>query len=292
MSGKGNRFVEAGYATTKSMLSVDGKLVLEYVVSMFPGETDFIFICSREHIENTGMEKEIRRIMPTGKIIVIDGHKKGPVFAVAQIFDEIADDEPVFISYCDYFQDWDYKKFKKDIVRLDPDGAVPCYTGFHPHLLRKNVYAGVLADENGIMQDIQEKHCFTKNPEDSYHSGGSYYFRSGGLLKKTFQELIDKDIHLNGEYYVSMAYYLLKRDGMKVFIPKIEHFMQWGTPEDLEEFEAWSRHIHNEMNKQKRLTEIPAARENLVKIPYKKGSEEFSKSHDYWKNYFTKAWST
>jgi NDP-sugar pyrophosphorylase family protein len=292
MSGRGNRFVKAGYATPKCLLTVDGKPVIERVVNMFPGENDFLFICNKEHLQNTEMESILKHIKPDGKIRMIESHKLGPVFAVSKIMDELDDNEPVMISYCDYGQDWDFSQFKKDADRLDFSGAVPCYTGFHPHLLHKNLYAGVLADENGMMRDIQEKHCFTENPENSYHSGGAYYFKSGALMKKYFRELLDLKMSLNGEYYVSMVYYLLKRDGLPVFIPTVKYFMQWGTPEDLEEYEAWSRLIHREFAKEKQFTKIPAEREKLIKIPYEKGSEEFEKSYRYWKNYFTKTWST
>ena len=292
MSGQGSRFVKDGFTIPKPLIEVDGKPIIEHVTEMFPGEQDFIFICNREHIENTNMEEILNKLKPEGNIMVIDNHKKGPVFAVQQVFNEIEDDEPVFVSYCDYGQIWDYEQFKKDIKKLDCAGAIPSYTGFHPHLLRKNLYAGILTDDKGMMIDIQEKHCFTPNPEDSFHSGGSYYFKSGALMKKYFKELMDEDINLNGEYYVSMVYYLFKRDGLGVFIPKIQHFMQWGTPEDLEEYEAWSRIIHNDLNKEKLVTDIPANREDMVKIPYEKDSPEFEKSYQYWKDYFTKIWST
>lgn len=288
MSGQGNRFVKAGYDTPKCLLIVDGKRVIEHVVDMFPGENNFLFICNKEHIQNTEMEGILKRIKPEGKIRIVESRKLGPVFAVSEIMNELNDEESVMISYCDFSQDWDFAKFKKDIASLGCAGAVPCYTGFHPHLLHKNLYAGVLADKNGMMRDIREKHCFTENPEDSYHSGGTYYFKSGALVKKYFRELLDTKMDLNGEYYVSMVYYLLKRDGLPVFIPTVKHFMQWGTPEDFEEYEAWSRFVHRDLQKEKRSTEIPAKRERLVKIPYRKGSEEFNKSHRYWKDYLQK----
>ena len=291
MSGLGSRFIKAGYALPKPLIRVDGKPIIEHVTDMFPCEEDVLFICNRDHIENTNMEEVLKKLKPKGKIVAIDSHKKGPVFAVGQVFGEIKDDESVMVSYCDYGQFWDYEQFKKNVTEMDCAGAVPSYTGFHPHLLHKNLYAGVLTDDKGMMTDIKEKHCFTDNPEDSFHSGGSYYFKSGALVKKYFKELMDEDINLNDEYYVSMVYYLLKRDGLDVFIPKVQHFMQWGTPEDLEEYEAWSQLIHNDTQKAKEITDIPENRKNFVNVPYKKDVPEFEKSYKYWKDYFTKRWS-
>ena len=45
MSGFGERFRSAGYEVPKPLIEVDGSPILEYVVNLFPGEKDFIFIC-------------------------------------------------------------------------------------------------------------------------------------------------------------------------------------------------------------------------------------------------------
>jgi len=290
MSGRGDRFRKAGYSTLKPLIEVDGKTMVEHVVESFPGEENFLFICNESDLEDGSLDKLFKKIAPKSKVRAMPSHKKGPVFTVAHAFDDIADDEPVIVNYCDFNQQWDYRAFKKAIEGSDYDGAIPSYTGFHPHLLHKKLYAGILTDAKGDMLEIQEKHCFTENPEDSFHSSGTYYFKSGALMKRYFRELMDKDVNLNGEYYVSMAYYFFKRDGLKVAVPKLEHFMQWGTPEDLEEYEAWSRLVHADHKKPKKKTDIPPEREAFVKIPHHSASEEFKRSYTYWKEYFKKIW--
>lgn len=288
MSGQGSRFKAAGYVTLKPLIVVDGKPIIAHVLDMFPGEEDVIFICNAEHLNDPTLH--IREILlelkPAATIVTVESHRKGPVYDTTHAFPFIKDEEDVIISYCDFTQRWDYEQFKLDIKTLKPAGAVPSYTGFHPHLLHKNLYAGVLVDEYNMLTDIQEKHRFTDNPEDSHHSGGVYYFESGALLKKYSRELIDTEMSLNGEYYTSMLYYLLKRDNLPIYVPTVTHFMQWGTPEDLEEYEAWSLKIHATEKRDKLLTSIPDMRQSLVKIPYAEDSFEYTQSYDYWKSIF------
>ena len=50
MSGFGERFRSAGYTVPKPLIKVDDKPIIEYIVKMFPGETDFIFICNQNHL--------------------------------------------------------------------------------------------------------------------------------------------------------------------------------------------------------------------------------------------------
>lgn len=287
MSGLGQRFVDVGYDRPKPLIRVNGKTIIEHVVSMFPTDSIFVFICNEIHLATTGMRSHLSSIAPTSLIVSIPQQKKGPVYAVRYAYDHIDDDEPVLISYCDYYMDFDIAKMLHDVEVGGYDGAVPSYTGFHPHLLHKKLYGGVLVDETGLMKDYKEKHSFTEDPMGSHHSAGMYYFASGAEYKKYAEELMETDESINGEQYTSMVYYLYLRDGKQVLVPAIERFMQWGTPEDLEEYEAWSRYIHKQLGKQKRITDVPASREPYVALPYDRETQEFKKCYTYWRQHVT-----
>lgn len=253
MSGLGNRFIQAGYEDPKPLIKVDGKSIIEYVTELFPGEKDedFLFICRDEHLKNTDMKNVLLALKPNSRIIPIKPHKLGPVYAVSQAFDYIDDNEQVIVNYCDFFQNWDYYDFKQVVNENQCDGNVISYIGFHPHLLpADNFYASTRVDENNYMLEIKEKFSFTENKMESPQSGGTYYFRKGSYVKKYFQELIDRDINLNSEYYVSLIYNLMYSDGLKIHVyDRVKHFCQWGTPQDLEEYKYWSNIFRSLMEK-------------------------------------------
>ena len=98
-------------------------------------------------------------------------------------------------------------------------------------------------EENKVLIQIKEKEPFTTNKIDEYASNGTYYFKSGNILKKYFKEAMDVGLSLNGEYYVSLVYNLLVRDGLKVGIFEIQKMLQWGTPYDLEVFQSWFKYF-------------------------------------------------
>jgi len=253
LSGLGKRFADAGYQDIKPLIRVHGKPIIEWVVSMFPGDNDFIFICRNEHLVSTNLKSELNRICPNGKIIGIEGHKLGPVYAVTKAFDDILDDEEVIVNYCDFYQVWDFEDFKQTVKSMKCDGAIPCYTGFHPHLLHpENLYASCKRDENGMLLEIREKFSFENDKTKAFHSGGTYYFGKGSHIKKYFQMMIDENVHLNGEFYVSLVYNLMVRDGLKTLVyDKVPYFCQWGTPKDLEEYLMWNNIITFYENTQK-----------------------------------------
>jgi NDP-sugar pyrophosphorylase family protein len=243
LSGIGQRFINAGYKTPKPLIEVDGLPIINHVINLFPNEKDFIFICNDKHLKETDMRHILLKIMPTCKIIEVPvENRKGPVDAVTYAYDLIHDNDEVIVSYCDYGTYWNYNDFLEKVRNSEADGAIPAYIGFHPHMLGNDNYA-FMKHSNMWMNEIQEKKPFTDNKMNEYASNGTYYFKTGSILKKYFNILIERNLNLNGEFYVSMVYNLLIENGLKVLIYEIENMLQWGTPYDLEIYNMWSSYF-------------------------------------------------
>ena len=242
MSGIGQRFLDAGFNEPKPLIAVDGKPVIEHIVNMFPGETNFIFICNSEHLQSTSMRETLERIAPQGKIIEVAPHKKGPVYAVSQAFDHIDNNQEVIINYCDFCVYWKYEEFLSHTRNRKADGAVVAYRGFHPHMLGSTNYA-FMREKDQWMLEIKEKEPFTNNRMTEFASTGTYYFKSGKVMKETFIALMEMNHNLKGEYYVSLAFNLLVEKNYPVSIYEVQHMLQWGEPGDLNDYNMWSEYF-------------------------------------------------
>ncbi|UKJ08242.1 NTP transferase domain-containing protein [Solitalea lacus] len=274
MSGVGNRFIEAGYSEPKPLIIIDGKPIIEHVCDLFPGETKFTFICNSKHLAETNIRSVLLRIKPNANIIEIPNHKKGPVYAVSFVEDLIENEEEVIVNYCDFGTYWNYHEFLSHTRERGADGAIPAYKRFHPHMLGTTNYA-FMRDEKQWMLEIKEKEPFTNDRTNEYASNGTYYFKKGSYVKKYFKELMDKGISLNGEYYVSLIYNLLVQDNLKVSIYDIQHMLQWGTPQDVEEYLNWSKYFKDACNE----TIKPQALENSITlIPLAGRGNRFAKA--------------
>lgn len=247
MSGIGKRFIESGYKEPKPLIVVEGKTIIEHVCNLFDINNDqYVFICNDLHLKETNMKEILLSIVPNCLIYEVSvNNRKGPVDAVMQIAEkEINDTDEIIVSYCDYGTKWDYSKFKEEIIEYNLDGAIPSYINFHPHMLGSDNYA-FIKENNKDFIEIQEKKPFTDNKMNEYASNGTYYFKSGKILKKYFQDLIDNNISINNEFYCSMVYNLMKKDELKIRVFEIEKMLQWGTPKDLEEYLIWSNYFLN-----------------------------------------------
>ena len=244
ITGHGSRFKAVGYNRLKPFINIHNKPIIEWVIKMFPGdEKQIIFICQQKHLDTLSYVKDIlKNVAPEAQIFPIKNwQKKGPVNDILQASNLIDDQAPVIVSYCDYYMHWDYPTFKTEVEKRNCEGAILCYTGFHPHLLSpKNLYASCRVDVEENLIEIREKFSWEEDKTKALHSSGTYYFKTGDLLKKYYQKMISFNDSINGEYYASLPYNYLVKDGLKVWCSSdISHFCQWGTPKDLEDYLFW-----------------------------------------------------
>ncbi|QWD78287.1 hypothetical protein [Polynucleobacter sp. MWH-Svant-W18] len=247
MSGFGERFRRAGYTIPKPLIEVDGRPIIGHVIDLFPGETDFIFICNKEHLDNSDyqMAQTLSKLCPSGRIVGIPPHKLGPINAVRQVEHLLDPNLPVVVNYCDFSCYWDWSHFKSFVLRTSCAGAIPAYKGFHPHTLGGTNYAYIKEEpcRQGVVSwvaDIQEKQPFTDNRMQEFASSGTYYFSSAKIMSESFREVMVQNLSVGGEFYVSLAFKPMLAQGKKIAVYPLQHFMQWGTPDDLSEYNSWS----------------------------------------------------
>ena len=80
MSGFGERFRRAGYDLPKPMIPIEGKPIIAHVIDLFPGETEFIFVCNEAHLNDPRYEMRdtLKRYCPTGRIVGIPSTQERP----------------------------------------------------------------------------------------------------------------------------------------------------------------------------------------------------------------------
>jgi NDP-sugar pyrophosphorylase family protein len=242
MSGFGERFRLAGYSVPKPLIEIEGKHIISHVIDMFPGEFNFFFVCNQEHLNNPTyrMAEILKKYCPSGRVIGIPPHKLGPINAVHQVENLLDPKEQVVVNYCDFTCYWDWHHFKRFVKDTACAGAIPAYKGFHPHSLGSTNYA-YMREIDGWVQDIQEKQPYTNNRMDEYASSGGYYFATAQIMFEAFRQVVEQDLNIGGEYYVSLAYKFLLSSKQPVAVYPLQHFMQWGTPEDVSEYTTWSK---------------------------------------------------
>jgi NDP-sugar pyrophosphorylase family protein len=244
MAGHSRRFRAAGYGgkVPKPFLLIDGKPMIERVCRMFSPQDEFVFVCNQEHLAEEPARRDVlRRIAPRTHIVEIAPHELGPVYTALAADGCMRADEPVIISYCDFTMSWNYQHFLLKAALYD--GAIPVFRGFHPASYGDTYYGYVRTNDALEMIELREKQSFTPNRVEEFASTGVYYVDRWQTFRHYAHEIIAQEQKVGSEYYASLVYPPMVRDGKSVCVYEVEKFICWGTPEDVVEYTFWSEYF-------------------------------------------------
>lgn len=268
LAGHSNRFAIEGYKTPKFLLKLGNKYMIEHVISMFDEDDDFIFILNNDQKKYFSKLKEIiKTIIKKSKFIFIKPHFNGPAYSIkmSNILDNL---DNFIISYCDFFVNWNYKKFLRTVYGYK--AAASSFKGFHPASFGQTYYAYMKVDKNNHLKELKEKESFTENRSNEHASTGVYYFESGKIFNKYYKKFF-RDFKTNKkkeikELYVSLILNYIVNDKHHVKIFEVEKFICFGTPKDCRQFNFWYDYFNNKKTKknffnQNQINLIPMAGE-------------------------------
>ena len=231
-AGLGSRFAKAGYSMPKPLIEVNGKPMLQKVVENIAIKGRYIFIVQKEHYEKYNMKYVLNLISPNCEIVVNEGVTEGAACSVLLAKEFINNDNPLIIANSDQYLEWDPYKFLYVSNSEGIDGCISTFTNTHP----KFSYAEV--DENGYVRQVAEK-----KPISNIATTGVYFWKNGSDFVKYAEQMIEKEIRTNNEFYVCPVFNEAINDGRKIKTVHCESFHCLGTPEDL------SQYLHHTSNK-------------------------------------------
>ena len=225
MAGAGSRFSKAGYTFPKPLVEVRGKPMIQVIVENLNIEANYIFLVQKEHYEKYNLKYLLNLIAPNCTIVQVDGLTEGAACTTLLAKNFINNDEPLIIANSDQYVEWNSNEcmyaFKADSI----DGGILSFESTHP----KWSYAKLDAD--GFVSEVAEKKVISNDA-----TVGIYYWTKGSDYVKYAEKMIEKNIRINGEFYVCPVYNEAILDGKKIRVKKIEKMWGIGTPEDLAYF--------------------------------------------------------
>jgi HAD superfamily hydrolase (TIGR01509 family) len=225
MAGAGSRFEAAGYTFPKPLIEVRGKPMIQVVVENLNVEANYIFIVQKSHYEKYNLEYLLRLITPGCKIVQVDGLTEGAAATTLLASDFIDNDEPLLLANSDQFVEWNSSQTIYSFESSGIAGGIVTFSATHPK------WSYVKLDSNGYVIEVAEK-----RPISSNATVGFYYWRKGSDYVKYARQMIQKDIRVNGEFYVCPVFNEAIKDGLKFTTRDAERMWGIGTPEDLNFF--------------------------------------------------------
>jgi HAD superfamily hydrolase (TIGR01509 family) len=225
MAGAGSRFAQAGYTFPKPLIEVNGKPMIQVVVENLNVEAHFIYLVQKEHYEKYNLKQLLNLITPGCDIIQVDGITDGAARTTLLAKQLIDNGEPLLMANSDQFVEWNSNEVLYAFTADEVDGGIVTFKATHP----KWSFAKI--GEDGFIDEVAEK-----NPISDNATVGIYYWKKGSDYVKYAEQMIDKNIRTNGEFYTCPSFNEAIADGKKIRNKSIEKMWGLGTPEDLNYF--------------------------------------------------------
>lgn len=224
MAGEGSRFAKEGYTFPKPLIDVSGKPMIQVVTENLDFDATYIFLVRKQHLEKySGLRTTLDRITNGKfKVVEVDGLTEGAACTTLLAKDLIDDDEELLIANSDQVIEYSAENFKLLKSLTPADGIIFTFNALHPK------WSFVRVNSRGVISELQEK-----NPISNIATCGIYWYRKGSDYVRYAEQMIQKNIRVNGEFYVAPVYNEYISDG-KMLIPFYVSKMHGiGTPEDL-----------------------------------------------------------
>ena len=225
MAGAGSRFQQAGYTFPKPLIDVKGKPMIQVVVDNLNMDANYIFVVQKEHRAKYNLDTLLNLIAPNCKIVEVDGMTEGAACTTLLAKEHIDNDAPLVMANSDQFLEWDSNEFMYKMIEQKVDGGIVSFHATHP----KWSFAKI--DEHGYVTEVAEK-----NPISDIATVGVYYWAKGSDYVKYAEQMIDKNIRTNNEFYTCPVFNEAIGDGKQIKTFHIDNMWGIGTPEDLNYF--------------------------------------------------------
>lgn len=232
MSGRDQPFQEAGYIYPKNLVEIDGaplvQRVIEGVAPLDGPDTRLVCVIPKAENRRHHTGRVIQLIRPGAIITETNGATGGAACSALLAIAHIDRDAPLVIVNGDIVIDHPLDQALAEFTTRGLDGGVIAFHDVHPRWSFIKLGADDLAVEFAEKQPIS----------DLATTGLSWFARGGDFLEAAVS-MLNKDAHVDGQFFVSPVYNEMILSGRRVgcrVVPKSAYF-SLKTPQDVRAYE-------------------------------------------------------
>ncbi len=214
-AGPKEPYLNAGFTFPKNLIEVGGKPLLQVVIEnlapLKAEEGRFIFVIRQEEIARFHTDQVIKLLDPEAIIVASHGETSGAACTALLAIEHINSDAPLLIANGDQLLEVDQVEMVRRFAQRELDGGIPVFHDVHPR------YSFAKLGDHGLVIETAEK-----RPISNLATAGRYWFARGSDFVASAQEMILKDAHVNGAFYVVPAYNQMILKGARIGIEKVE----------------------------------------------------------------------
>jgi len=250
MSGQ-NIFEGSEYQYPKPLIEVNGKPMIELVIdclNQIKEDKRFIFIVNTTDCQKYNLDS-VLQLITLDKAIVIQLEKetKGATCSALMAINYINSEDALLISNGDHIFECDLNLAMSEFNKREVDAGTVCFDSVHPK------WSFVRLDSEKKIIETAEKRPLSRKA-----IAGLYFFRHGTDFISAAMRTIEKDAHVNGQYYISSTLNELVLEGKNMEIYNIPNsaYHNFYSPHKLKEYEERQNYLCNRSNEEKFTTNL------------------------------------
>lgn len=232
MSGSSEAFKEAGYNYPKNLAELAGHPMMQHVMESLqplkPLGAKFICILRREENRKHHAGKVLQLMDQETTIVEVNEETSGAACSALLAVDHINNDEPLIITNGDQILTGvDFAEIVRNFQAKSWDAGVIVFEDIHPR------WSFVKCDSEGRVIEAAEK-----RPISKLATAGFFYFARGSDFVQAAMEMLKKDAHVNGIFYICPALNEMILQHAKIGIHKIDRsrYFSLATPGDVQSY--------------------------------------------------------
>lgn len=232
MAGGSEQFAEAGFSFPKNLVEIDGLPLVERVLGRLEPLVDdgARLTCLVRESEDARFHTAdvIRLLYPGATVVAVPELESGAACTALLAIGVLDRDEPLLIANGDQLVHEDLGPIVADFERRELDGGVVVFDAVHPR------WSYVKTDADGFVIEAAEK-----RPISRLATAGTYWYRRAGDFLDAVMEMIRKDAHVDGRFFICPAFNEMVLRGARIGVHEIprDHYRSLGTPQGVHLYE-------------------------------------------------------
>lgn len=241
IAGKGNRFKKYGYRISKPLIQIQKDPMVVRACDSFPNSNNWIFIALKKDLDRFPIEKTLSSNFKNSRVLSVNYETSGQLATCLLAKNEIDKNSSLFIASADYETLFSWSKWQDVLENEEIDVAI--WTCRMKGKLIKDpkafAYCKTENPKSNVVTKVIEKNVISDNPSNDNLVVGSFWFRRASLFFTMANQVIERDLSINGEHYIGNGINLIIAAGKKVVIFDIDQWISYGDPFELDIFFYW-----------------------------------------------------
>jgi hypothetical protein len=199
--------------------------------------------CRAEHLADPRLLPALRGDGRDVTVLRVEGDTEGQASTCLLARERVEAEAPLLIAPCDTAMVYDADAYAALTADRAVDGVVWTFRN-HPHANRHPAqYGWVRADGQGRVTGVSVKAPLHDDVRGDPGIIGAFWFRQARHFFEAAEALVAQDRRVNGEFYADSVVEVALEQGRRVRLFDVEHYICFGTPDDVRTFDYWHRYF-------------------------------------------------